>query len=305
MLKKLHIQGFQPHKDLTIDFDSHVTVLTGLNDVGKSAVVRALKWVISNKYDGKQEGLVNWDSKFAKVSLTLGKYKIVRKQGKGVNLYRLDKAKYVAFGAGKVPDPISDLLRVDEVNFQDQLAGPFWFGLSPGQVSKELNKIINLQAIDTSLGNIAVMVRRSKTEVDIAQERLKEARDKKKELTYVPDLTQRFAYLTQCYNNVILNRENQASIENLLQQASKYVSARDRASCATLAGKSVLLQANKLSQIRDKAKVLEQLIQYYETSQEEQCKLTQEIQSCKTRLKKLMGSRCPLCGTNLKGKKSA
>lgn len=48
---KLRIQNFQAHKDTTIEFDC-ITTIVGPSDIGKSAVLRALKWVAKNEPKG-------------------------------------------------------------------------------------------------------------------------------------------------------------------------------------------------------------------------------------------------------------
>lgn len=48
---KLRIQNFQAHKDTTIEFD-RITTIVGPSDIGKSAVLRALKWVAKNEPNG-------------------------------------------------------------------------------------------------------------------------------------------------------------------------------------------------------------------------------------------------------------
>lgn len=49
---KLRIQNFQAHKDTTIEFDRITTIVGGPSDTGKSAVLRALKWVVKNEPKG-------------------------------------------------------------------------------------------------------------------------------------------------------------------------------------------------------------------------------------------------------------
>lgn len=50
---KLRIQNFQAHKDTTIEFD-RITTIVGPSDTGKSAVLRAFKWVEKNELSLKK-----------------------------------------------------------------------------------------------------------------------------------------------------------------------------------------------------------------------------------------------------------
>ena len=65
-------------------------------------------------------------------------------RGTGVNTYGVEGKTYEAFG-NDVPPAVSKLLGLAEVNFQGQHDAAFWFGLSPGQLAKELNKIVDLE----------------------------------------------------------------------------------------------------------------------------------------------------------------
>jgi len=51
-IKSIYIKDFQAHADSTIELDKNVTALVGLNNHGKSAILKALRKVIRNKPDG-------------------------------------------------------------------------------------------------------------------------------------------------------------------------------------------------------------------------------------------------------------
>ena len=49
MIKKLIIENYQSHKRTEIDFSDGVNAVIGRTDVGKSAIMRALIWVMRNR----------------------------------------------------------------------------------------------------------------------------------------------------------------------------------------------------------------------------------------------------------------
>ena len=49
MIKKLNILNFQSHKDTSLSFAPGVNVIVGASDSGKSAIIRALRWLIWNR----------------------------------------------------------------------------------------------------------------------------------------------------------------------------------------------------------------------------------------------------------------
>jgi exonuclease SbcC len=202
MLTRLKIKNFQPHEVLEVELDPLVTVFVGATDKGKSSVLRSLRWLSLN--DPQGEAFIRWGSVSALARLEVDGRVVIRKRGGGVNLYSLDGDKFKSFGT-KVPDPIAELLNVDEVNFAGQLDAPFWFLLSPPQVSRELNAIVNLSAIDSALSNVAAAVRQAKSEVEIVEAHLREAKAESKRLESVP-------MLSELLNNAQIAHESHARI---------------------------------------------------------------------------------------------
>ena len=125
MIKRLRIKNFQKHKSIDIEFDEHVTSIVGPSDTGKSALIRALKWVCSNKPNGND--FIRQGSKKCSVRVEVNGHKITRSRG-AENTYHLDKEVFHAFG-NNVPKEIEHVLRMDEINFQGQHDSPFWLNL--------------------------------------------------------------------------------------------------------------------------------------------------------------------------------
>ena len=51
-IKKIIIDNFQSHEHTEIEFGPGLNVIVGPSDYGKSAVVRALRWVLYNEPRG-------------------------------------------------------------------------------------------------------------------------------------------------------------------------------------------------------------------------------------------------------------
>ena len=49
MIQSLALKNFQSHKDTLIKFDPGVNVIVGSTDSGKSAIIRALRWLVWNR----------------------------------------------------------------------------------------------------------------------------------------------------------------------------------------------------------------------------------------------------------------
>jgi exonuclease SbcC len=193
MLQQLTLCNFQKHIAYTIDFDPHVTVIVGDSDSGKTTLLRALRWIMLNQPVGANFAHRGSTAVSAEAVVD-GEY-IIRVRSKEKNAYIHEGEKFVAFGAGKVPDAISAFLRVSEVNFQRQLEGSFWLLDSPSQVAQELNAIVDLSVIDQALTLAAAEVREAKTEAQAATKRRDEARDRRDRLEWVPAFAESVAGL--------------------------------------------------------------------------------------------------------------
>ncbi len=154
--------------------------------------MRAKRWLAQNKPDG--DGFIKDGSDEVEVILELEEDKITRSKGKE-NLYTLNGQEYRAFGRGNVPADIEKVLNVSDLNFQNQLDGPFWLSLTAGEVSRRLNDIVDLGIIDKSLTAIAKKIRRSKDRVQICRERLTDAKHRKSELEWTVVASEQYIVL--------------------------------------------------------------------------------------------------------------
>lgn len=170
MIRYVELLNWQKHRRLRIDFDP-ITTFVGPSDSGKSAILRALRYVCLNKIGVRK--FCTWGTEKARVRLGLEKGVVVsRQRGPGAtNTYRLGKRTFKAFGA-QPPAEVAAVLNVDELSFHRQIESPFWFTTSAGEVSKNLNKIVDLGSIDTTLHNLSAELRKTSAEVVFTDERL-------------------------------------------------------------------------------------------------------------------------------------
>lgn len=187
MIEKLQIRNVGTNKKLDIEFSPQATTIIGKNTIGKSWALRALRLVALNKPPGYS--YINWDANKAKIRLSIDSKKVIRTRSKTTNSYRLSgkKKPYVAFG-NNVPNDIAKLLNVSEINFQGQHESPFWFCKTAGEVSRQLNSIVNLELIDSTLTNILSELNTTRTVIKITEKALTKTIQQKKDLLYVKDL---------------------------------------------------------------------------------------------------------------------
>lgn len=171
MIKSLELFNFQAHQHTYVEFDEGVNAIIGLSDSGKSSILRALFWIVFNRPDG-DEFISHWGGD-CEVVLEVENAKITRRRTKSDNAYFLDivgqdRQEFRAFGRFQVPAEIQTILNMDDINIQAQmdssflLAYPPYGPYNPGEVAQILNKVVNLDIIDSALSNI----RKKKKEAD-------------------------------------------------------------------------------------------------------------------------------------------
>jgi len=267
VLEKIQIRGFGANKKLDIDFSPNVTSIIGKSFEGKSWALRALRWVLLNKPAG--DAYINWDSDEAKVRLSIDKKKVIRTRSKSVNSYKLSgkKEPYVAFG-NDVPRDIAELVNVsDKINFQTQHILPFWFCETAGEVSRQLNSIVNLEVIDSTLANIATEIRDTGTIIKLTEKALKEAVQEKKDLLYVRELDSDLKGVEKLNEQYRENAEKRSTIDQKLNLVAKYVSIRENLANQASDGLKTMSVGRKYSEIADSVEKLLGLVESAESLQ--------------------------------------
>ena len=166
MIKALDILNFQVHRNLHMDFCSGVNVITGSSDSGKTAIMRGLKWLITNRPSG--DAFKNWNASPKEpvaIEVTLDDDQIIglSREG-GKNTYILNEDSFSAFKTD-VPEEIVNVLNIQEGNIQSQHQDYFLLQDSPGEVARKLNDLVGLSIIDTIFKNINSKIRQVSSDI--------------------------------------------------------------------------------------------------------------------------------------------
>jgi predicted ATP-dependent endonuclease of OLD family len=228
MITALELKNFQVHKRLKLDLNHPITTIIGDSDHGKSAILRALHWVSLNRPSGCE--FMNWGANDVSVRVVVDDKEVTRSSSNTTNLYSIGDKEYKAFGRD-VPEDITKLLRISPLNFQGQHEAPFWFSLSPAEVSRQLNQIVNLELIDQTLSKLDSMLRNSRAVVAERRERVAEARTERKRLQFVNQMNEELVELqslftkannakdkaVQCAKQLEIAERNTQALETLRQ----------------------------------------------------------------------------------------
>lgn len=297
MLKSLRLLNFQAHTKLTLDLGPLVTCLVGRSDVGKSSVLRALRWLCCNQPSGVE--FIRHGEDRCMVVLELDNHIVKRKrQTPSHNTFVLDGRVFKAFGQG-VPSEIVKLLDLSPVFYQSQLESPFWLTLPAPQVSRELNAIVNLGTIDDALHNAASHTRKAKTTLEVTEERLATAKQEVESLGYVDELDKDLQQLELYESKVSENRQKQALAASILSDAVRLKEKADRVSCAKAEAFSLVSLADRVRESADRCDRLMKLCADLTELQEQLVCLSTAKAEIETELKTLEKDGCPLCGRPL------
>lgn len=299
MLTRLTIKGFQKHQQLIVDLDPSITVLTGPSDRGKSAIIRALRWLCLNRAPKKH---INWHKEYAFVKLEVDGHTIIRKQGEGVNCYILDGEKLKSFKRG-VPDQIKNILNVSNLNFQRQHESHFWLSLPPPKVSKELNQIVDLGIIDRSLSNIASKVKRTKLSVELTEDRIKDARRKRKELAWTIACNEKLMEIERRDATITEIRSQIEGLASSIMAMETHTAIIQDANMMIPRVKRVVLFAENADRTQKRIEQLQQVVDNIETIQEDLCRNNQQTAEVRRRLAKV--KTCPVCSQPIQSLSSA
>jgi exonuclease SbcC len=164
MIKSVQISNFQSHKSTKLKLDPGVNAIVGPSDCGKSAILRAMFLAISNRPSG--DSFKSYWGGDTSVDIELEDKTISREKGKE-NLYSVSPSAFgsmelfKAFGTG-VPEEISSLFNISNINIQRQMDAPFLLSSTPGEVGRILNQAVRLDIIDKAQSNINSSLKQEK-----------------------------------------------------------------------------------------------------------------------------------------------
>lgn len=216
MLTALRLRNFQAHSDLVVRFETGITVITGATDAGKSAIIRALVWLLRNPPGGL--AFLRHGEKKVEAALKVDGHLIRRIASSAGNTYLLDDKPFKAIGTD-VPPEIAQLLRVEDINIQHQHDGPFWFNKSGGDVSRQLNQIVDLGVIDRITAFVATALRHARAEVSVVSERKAQLEEQLEAQAPVKEMRDDVVAVYDQYQELLSRRKAVTNLETTVAHA--------------------------------------------------------------------------------------
>lgn len=224
MIKNLKISNFQSHKESKLEFSEGINVITGPSNNGKTAILRALNWVVTNRPQG-----LSFKSSFAdkkescKVTLEINNNIITREKNTSINQYQVGSSNFDTIG-NDVPSEVLTAINLSEINISNQFDKHFLLMDSAGEVGRTINKIVKLDNIDELISNLTSKINSTSKEITFKKEDL----DK----LYVNlEKFKDFDKIEELINKIIMDNEkleNSTNIINSLKHIIENVNETDK-----------------------------------------------------------------------------
>lgn len=165
-INEIFVEGFQSHTNSHFNLGNGLNVITGPSDSGKTAIIRAVRWVAFNEPQG--EAFVNESVGHATVAIHLDNGIIISKhRRKGKTSYRIQTDpgdEGSVFEKSEVPEEVKQLLGITKqtfgdfvtaLNFAFQLEAPFLISETPSSGAKVLGKLAGTEAVDLAVKSVS------------------------------------------------------------------------------------------------------------------------------------------------------
>lgn len=293
MIESLLLENFQTHEKRLFEFSPQVTCLVGPTDSGKSSALRGLLWCLLNPFRG--DWFISHWSDWSRSTLLVDNHTVVRYRGKGENYYELDGNRYEAFGSN-VPEDIQKVLNTDPISVQSQLDSPFWFLLSPGEVSRELNRVVNLTLIDQVLSSALTSHKKVKTTLQVSTDRLYEARARRDDLQWVLPLSDQIGVLEDLERQIEDGQQEADTLKEILNQLAETDRKEKGAESILLHLEEVVRMGEEIQKSKETSEVIRSVLQELEENDRKLKRSQEAIGILIDQIREMVNDRCPLCG---------
>ena len=252
MYKNLRIQNFQSHEDSFLEFDSNLTAVVGLNNHGKSAILKALQKIVRNNPEGnsfirnlptQQEQTIitlETDSGIIRREITTrgkdsGKYIIVAD-----NINSTEDIEFIKFSKTGIPQEVLNTLNTSlpqtfdkttfDLNFQTQLSSLFLVvgdGLASTR-SKILSKVTGVDKVQRAIQLGKTKEANSKQEIEKIRKQIQQIQLDLQKYEILDQLEEEVNYHIQLGNELQEQEQTVEYYKNALQRLQNIlVNARE------------------------------------------------------------------------------
>jgi len=216
MIRAVRVKNFQSHKDSHLEFSPGLNVIVGKSDSGKSALIRAIVWVATNRPTG-EAFRSRWGGR-TEVEIVTDCSIIRRIRDKGVNEYQVNGRVFRAFGQG-VPDEVREALNMDSsLNIQLQLDPPFLLSMTPGEAALYLSERLGLDLMNRLENRLRLLLRREEEKIGRLREEREEVQKAVKETEWTEEADRELNRILELKSSVGRTATRVQQLEDLIRK---------------------------------------------------------------------------------------
>lgn len=194
MIKSVRIKQFQKHKNTTLEFADGLNVICGESHNGKSAIIKALLWVLTNKPSGTAFRRIGHDGEDTSVKIEFTDGAVERVRGDKRNCYVFDNEEYKAVRTD-VPAEIQHFVNINECCLQSQFVPHYLLSDSPGEVARTLNSIVGLEDIDKANKHVGRIIMEANSQAKFIEGEIEKHTKSLERYTKLPDMEETLKYI--------------------------------------------------------------------------------------------------------------
>ncbi len=289
-IKSLHLINFQSHQNTWLELDPGLNIFVGESDQGKTAIIRALRWLFYNEPRGT--GFIRVGETRCEVTAILSdetKVTRLRDETKRQNRYVINypdgREMILEKFKNEVPLEVQQELGVYplwidtdqklELNIARQLDSPFLIAESPANRAKIIGRIANLHIIDAAQRELLKDIRnqsRQKADLEVDIEKLEAEKEEYEDL---PAQEQQLHQVKKYLDNIQSLKTLSSQLAELSQQKAEL-------------HRNILKNNEELAKLQNIEEITQLYEQYVKTAahHRELIKLQDTLRSVKTELDK-------------------
>lgn len=230
-IKKISINNFQSHENTEIEFTSGLNIITGSSDSGKTAILRAIKWVLFNEPKGTD--FIRQGEKEASVSIYFEDNTIItRKKKTNKNQYIIvnnngEEQFFEGFG-NEIPKEVLHTHNIRKtvidssssqcINLGEQLQGPFMISQDGKTVAKAIGKLIGMDKLDEAIKQVVKDIFNNNVR---HREALKKIESLESEISL-------YSYLEELESKIIEKEKLLKTVKEKVARLNKLILIKDR-----------------------------------------------------------------------------
>lgn len=194
MIKSVCIKQFQKHKNTTLEFADGLNVICGESHNGKSAIIKALLWVLTNKPSGTAFRRIGHGGEDTSVKIEFTDGIVERVRGDKRNCYVFDNEEYKAVRTD-VPAEIQHFININECCLQSQFVPHYLLSDSPGEVARTLNSIVGLEDIDKANKHVGRIIMEANSQAKFIEGEIEKYTKSLERYAKLPDMEETLKYI--------------------------------------------------------------------------------------------------------------